>query len=312
MPDETESVVAADPHCLFCRIIAGSIPSTQVYRDDEVIAFRDRNPQAPTHALVIPRRHVAGIDVSEAADGPMLAAMVRAANAVARAEGIAASGFGSSGTSATTQVRASFTCICICSVAVRSAGRRDNTCGQHICGRNETMAERASEPVLIVGAGPAGLATAACLKQRKVPARIFEAGDAPASTWRRLYDRLHLHTVRALSGLPGYPMPRRFPRYPSREQVVEYLDSLCAPLWSGDRDGDAGPAGARQSQRQRVMAGGSRRRLARIRVGRWSRRRASSAIRCGRAIPARNCFRGRSRIPPGIVMRRRSWDSACC
>jgi cation diffusion facilitator CzcD-associated flavoprotein CzcO len=88
-------------------------------------------------------------------------------------------------------------------------------------------ASRQSEPVLIVGAGPAGLATAACLKQRKIPTRIFEAGDAPASTWRRLYDRLHLHTVRALSGLPGYPMPRRFPRYPSREQVVEYLDSYA-------------------------------------------------------------------------------------
>ena len=89
------------------------------------------------------------------------------------------------------------------------------------------MGARASEPVLIVGAGPAGLATAACLKQRKVPIRIFEAGDAPATTWRRLYDRLHLHTVRALSGLPGYPMPRRFPRYPSREQVVEYLDAYA-------------------------------------------------------------------------------------
>jgi indole-3-pyruvate monooxygenase len=82
-------------------------------------------------------------------------------------------------------------------------------------------------PVLIVGAGPAGLAAAACLTQRKVPIRIFEAGDAPGHTWRRLYDRLHLHTVRALSSLPGYPMPRRFPRYPSREQVVEYLDGYA-------------------------------------------------------------------------------------
>ena len=89
------------------------------------------------------------------------------------------------------------------------------------------MGEGASEPVLIVGAGPAGLATAVCLKQRKIPMCIFEAGDAPANTWRRLYERLHLHTVRALSGLPGYPMPRRFPRYPSREQVVEYLDSYA-------------------------------------------------------------------------------------
>jgi indole-3-pyruvate monooxygenase len=54
--------------------------------------------------------------------------------------------------------------------------------------------------VLIVGAGPAGLATAACLKQRKIPARIFEAGDAPATTWRRLYDRLRSIATRATSG----------------------------------------------------------------------------------------------------------------
>ncbi|HEU5348180.1 MAG TPA: NAD(P)/FAD-dependent oxidoreductase [Ktedonobacterales bacterium] len=89
------------------------------------------------------------------------------------------------------------------------------------------MGEHTSEPVLIVGAGPAGLATAACLKRRKIPLRIFEAGDTPATTWRLLYDRLHLHTVRALSGLPGYPMSRRFPRYLARAQVVEYLDAYA-------------------------------------------------------------------------------------
>ena len=96
MPDESDvsdPPATTDPNCLFCRIVAGSIPSTQVYRDDDVIAFRDRNPQAPTHVLVIPRRHIAGINMPEAADGPVLAAMVRAANAVARAEGIAESGF---------------------------------------------------------------------------------------------------------------------------------------------------------------------------------------------------------------------------
>jgi histidine triad (HIT) family protein len=91
--DVTDTTATADPNCLFCCIIAGSVPSTQVYHDDEVIAFRDRNPQAPTHVLVIPRRHVEGINASEAADGPMLAAMVRAANEIARAEGIAESGF---------------------------------------------------------------------------------------------------------------------------------------------------------------------------------------------------------------------------
>ena len=90
MADSTEM---ADPHCLFCRIVAGSVPSTVVYRDDDVVAFLDLNPQAPTHALVIPRRHISGIDAVQPTDGPLLAAMVRAANVVAQAEGIAATGY---------------------------------------------------------------------------------------------------------------------------------------------------------------------------------------------------------------------------
>ena len=84
-----------------------------------------------------------------------------------------------------------------------------------------------SVPVVIVGAGPAGLAMGACLRQRGIQAKIFESGDAPGYTWRRLYERLHLHTVKALSGLPGLPMPRQFPRYPSRAQVVEYLSAYA-------------------------------------------------------------------------------------
>jgi histidine triad (HIT) family protein len=47
-----------DPECLFCRIVAGEIPSDQVHADDEAIAFRDIAPRAPTHVLVIPRRHI--------------------------------------------------------------------------------------------------------------------------------------------------------------------------------------------------------------------------------------------------------------
>src|SRR5689334_17227829 len=82
-----------DPKCLFCRIVAGTVPSNQVYHDDDVVAFRDINPKAPTHVLIIPRRHVSGIDAPEAADGSMLAAMIRAAQIVARAEGIAAGGY---------------------------------------------------------------------------------------------------------------------------------------------------------------------------------------------------------------------------
>ena len=47
-------------NCLFCKIAAGEIPSTKVYEDDEVLAFRDIAPQAPTHVLVIPKKHVSG------------------------------------------------------------------------------------------------------------------------------------------------------------------------------------------------------------------------------------------------------------
>jgi histidine triad (HIT) family protein len=79
--------------CPFCGIAAGRVPSQQIYADEHVVAFRDIRPQAPVHVLVIPRRHVRGIDAIEAEDGALLAAMVAAANAIARQEGIAASGY---------------------------------------------------------------------------------------------------------------------------------------------------------------------------------------------------------------------------
>ena len=81
---------------------------------------------------------------------------------------------------------------------------------------------------LIVGAGPAGLATAAALKQAGIEAAVLErAGDVGAA-WRGHYDRLHLHTDRDHSGLPGLPMPRDFPRYPARDQVIAYLEGYAA------------------------------------------------------------------------------------
>jgi len=83
----------ADPHCLFCGIVSGRVQSDQVYADDAVIAFRDRRPQAPIHVLVIPRAHVRGADAPEAEDGALLAALLRAANIVARREGVAAGGY---------------------------------------------------------------------------------------------------------------------------------------------------------------------------------------------------------------------------
>ncbi len=82
--------------------------------------------------------------------------------------------------------------------------------------------------VVVVGAGPAGLAVAGCLQHRGIPHVLLEKAQATIPAWRSHYDRLHLHTNRSLSGLPYFPMPRHFPKYPSREQVVNYLDEYTA------------------------------------------------------------------------------------
>jgi hypothetical protein len=78
--------------------------------------------------------------------------------------------------------------------------------------------------VLVIGASAAGLAAAACLKEAGVEAEILEATDHVGDAWRHHYRRLHLHTPKSSSALPGLPMPRSWPRYPAREQVVEYLE----------------------------------------------------------------------------------------
>jgi cation diffusion facilitator CzcD-associated flavoprotein CzcO len=81
---------------------------------------------------------------------------------------------------------------------------------------------------IVIGAGPAGLATAAALKARGRDAVILEKSDTVGSVWRRHYDRLHLHTDRARSGLPGMAMPASYGRYPSRLQVIEYIEAYAA------------------------------------------------------------------------------------
>jgi cation diffusion facilitator CzcD-associated flavoprotein CzcO len=81
---------------------------------------------------------------------------------------------------------------------------------------------------IIVGAGPAGLACAAAMRERGLRVVILEKAAAVAPVWRRHYDRLHLHTDRSHSGLPGMAMPRSYPRYPSRAQVVMYLENYAA------------------------------------------------------------------------------------
>jgi len=81
---------------------------------------------------------------------------------------------------------------------------------------------------VVVGAGPAGLASAACLKQRGVDATVLESGPNVGTSWRSHYERLHLHTAKAHSALPGLPFDRGVPSYPSRADVVAYLDGYAA------------------------------------------------------------------------------------
>lgn len=78
-------------------------------------------------------------------------------------------------------------------------------------------------PVAVVGGGPAGLAVAASLRREGIAALVLEAGDEVGSAWATRYDRLHLHTHRRLSGLPGRPMPRSLGPWPSRDAVRAYL-----------------------------------------------------------------------------------------
>lgn len=75
-------------NCLFCRIIRGEIPSTKVFENDLVYAFRDINPQAPSHILVIPKVHIASIDEADKVDDTTLAAIIRAIREIASAEGL--------------------------------------------------------------------------------------------------------------------------------------------------------------------------------------------------------------------------------
>jgi histidine triad (HIT) family protein len=79
--------------CLFCKIIERQIPASIVYEDDRVLAFNDINPQAPTHVLVVPKRHIASLDELSAGDDQIVGEVVRRAAAIARERGITASGF---------------------------------------------------------------------------------------------------------------------------------------------------------------------------------------------------------------------------
>jgi cation diffusion facilitator CzcD-associated flavoprotein CzcO len=84
------------------------------------------------------------------------------------------------------------------------------------------------DDVVIVGASAAGLAAAATLRSRGIDATLLERGARVGEPWRARYDRLHLHTIRWLSGLPGYRIPRDFGRWVARDQFVQYLEQYAA------------------------------------------------------------------------------------
>ncbi|MFF8631366.1 flavin-containing monooxygenase [Streptomyces werraensis] len=90
-----------------------------------------------------------------------------------------------------------------------------------------TAPSRADRPVYVVGGGPGGLSVAYALRARGVRAVVLERSERVGDSWRRHYDRLHLHTTRRRSALPGLPMPRRFGRWPSRDDVVRYLEKYA-------------------------------------------------------------------------------------
>lgn len=73
--------------CIFCKIVAGSIPCQKVFEDDDILAFRDLHPQRPVHVLVIPKKHIISLATATAEDAPVLGSMLARANEIATAQG---------------------------------------------------------------------------------------------------------------------------------------------------------------------------------------------------------------------------------
>jgi len=80
-------------NCLFCRIVAGEIPSARVYEDETMLAFNDINPQAPMHVLIVPKVHIATVNDLDGAHDGLVGSMIRRAGAIARDRGFADAGY---------------------------------------------------------------------------------------------------------------------------------------------------------------------------------------------------------------------------
>jgi len=79
--------------CIFCKILAGDIPGTIVYRDEQATAFRDIQPAAPTHILIVPNRHIDSVNMLEEADEQLVGHLIRTAGMLAKQENIAEGGY---------------------------------------------------------------------------------------------------------------------------------------------------------------------------------------------------------------------------
>jgi len=86
-------VSLANDSCLFCKIVAGEVPAEIVFESDDVLAFRDISPQAPTHVLVIPRRHIATINEIQEEDRELVGSLYIAAKTIAAREGLSEVGY---------------------------------------------------------------------------------------------------------------------------------------------------------------------------------------------------------------------------
>ncbi len=105
---------------------------------------------------------------------------------------------------------------------------------------------------IVTGAGPSGLAVAGCLRQAGVAFEVLDKADKVASAWHAHYERLHLHTARHLSSLPHFPWPDRYPLYPSRTEVIEYLTEYAARFKIAPRLGEEVVGARREGDRWEV------------------------------------------------------------
>ena len=114
--------------CVFCRIVRGQAPATILHRDEQLVAFRDIHPAAPTHILIVPLRHISSLNDVMPTDEPLLGHMIRVAQELAVREKVDGSGYRIVVNTGPKPARASHTCTCTCWPAGVCSGRRARGC----------------------------------------------------------------------------------------------------------------------------------------------------------------------------------------